>query len=113
MPTYWCGSRRRRSTPPTATVVQTAVHNIEPVPTEMEDRAKVKIRNLTKTFDTPTGTKVAVNGLNLDLYEGQIFALLGHNGAGKTTTINMLSGMLPISSGEATVLGLDVETEVS
>ena len=41
------------------------------------------------------GTKrVAVNNLNLDIYKGQITALLGHNGAGKTTTISMLTGQL-------------------
>lgn len=36
--------------------------------------------------------KVAVEGMNLKMYEGQITALLGHNGAGKTTTISMLTG---------------------
>ena len=37
--------------------------------------------------------KVAVNELNLNIYEGQITALLGHNGAGKTTTMSILTGM--------------------
>ena len=37
---------------------------------------------------------VAVDGLNLNMYEGQITALLGHNGAGKTTTISILTGRL-------------------
>ena len=37
--------------------------------------------------------KVAVNELSLNMYEGQITALLGHNGAGKTTTISILTGM--------------------
>lgn len=41
-------------------------------------------------------------------YSGQIFALLGHNGAGKTTTINMLTGMLPSTSGQARVNGLSI-----
>ena len=36
--------------------------------------------------------KVAVNELNLNMYEGQITALLGHNGAGKTTTMSILTG---------------------
>ena len=36
--------------------------------------------------------KVAVDGLSLNMYEGQITALLGHNGAGKTTTISILTG---------------------
>ena len=42
------------------------------------------------------------------MYNGEIFALLGHNGAGKTTTINCLSGMLSKSKGTANVMGVDV-----
>ena len=37
--------------------------------------------------------EVAVDGLNLNLYSGQITALLGHNGAGKTTTMSILTGI--------------------
>ena len=43
----------------------------------------------------------AVQGINLRMYNGQIFALLGHNGAGKTTTISMLTGLIPPSMGRA------------
>ncbi len=46
------------------------------------------------------------------MYEGQIFALLGHNGAGKTTTISMLTGMLDITSGSANAYGKDIENEI-
>ena len=63
------------------------------------------VSNLRKTFDTPDGEKVAVHGLNMTLYEGQIFVLLGHNGAGKTTTINMLTGLYEPTSGDAVVYG--------
>lgn len=42
------------------------------------------------------------------MYEGQIFALLGHNGAGKTTMISMLAGMLKPSEGFANVYGYDI-----
>jgi len=38
--------------------------------------------------------KIAVNNLDLTMYNGQIFALLGHNGAGKTTTLSMLTGLI-------------------
>ena len=86
--------------------------SVEPVPAglrvqEVEQRC-VQIRSLTKTF----GSKRAVGGLDLDLYEGQIFALLGHNGAGKTTTLRMLGGMLPPSSGTAFLMGKDIRTEM-
>lgn len=74
---------------------------IEEVPVDLkklgdENRA-VEIKGLYKVFDTPVGPKVAVHDLNVTMYEGQIFCLLGHNGAGKTTTISMLCGMLPTS----------------
>eukprot|EP00644_Phytophthora_capsici_P000540 jgi/Phyca11/99790/e_gw1.4.680.1 len=55
--------------------------------------------------------KVAVQGLNLTLYAGQISALLGHNGAGKTTTISMLTGLIPPTSGDATLYGRSVNTD--
>lgn len=45
-------------------------------------------------FGKKENSKVAVAGMSLDLYEGQITALLGHNGAGKTTTMSMLTGRL-------------------
>ena len=42
---------------------------------------------------------IAVNNLNLKMYNDQIFVLLGHNGAGKTTTISMLTGMVEPTAG--------------
>jgi len=44
----------------------------------------------------------------MNVYKGQIFALLGHNGAGKTTTISMLTGLLDPSNGDASVFGIDI-----
>ena len=43
-------------------------------------------------FKSGDSKKVAVSGMSLDMYEGEITALLGHNGAGKTTTMSMLTG---------------------
>jgi len=59
------------------------------------------------------GTKIAVDGLSLQIFEGQITALLGHNGAGKTTTMSMLVGLYPPSSGEASVNGYNCSTQIS
>jgi ATP-binding cassette subfamily A (ABC1) protein 3 len=42
------------------------------------------------------------------MYNGEIFALLGHNGAGKTTTISMLTGLLSSTSGQVDVFGKDL-----
>src|SRR5262249_43955490 len=47
----------------------------------------------------------AVNGLDLEVLQGECFGLLGPNGAGKTTTIEILEGLLPASAGEVRVLG--------
>lgn len=67
-----------------------------------EDRFKsgdcLRISDLRKQFDDG---KVAVDGLNLNLYKEEIFALLGHNGAGKSTTISILSGLYEATSGAA------------
>jgi ABC-2 type transport system ATP-binding protein len=55
------------------------------------------------------GGKVhAVNGVDIDVREGELFGFLGPNGAGKTTTVQMLTGNLRITAGSATVAGLDV-----
>jgi len=58
------------------------------------------------------GGLVAVNEVNLDLFLGEIHAVIGTNGAGKSTLINLLSGEIPLSSGKVELLGLDV-TEMS
>ncbi len=47
--------------------------------------------------------------MSLDVFEGQITALLGHNGAGKSTLIAALTGMLPVTSGRATVYGNSIK----
>jgi ABC-2 type transport system ATP-binding protein len=62
---------------------------------------------LTKRY----GTLTAVDSLNLAVYPGEIFGLLGQNGAGKTTTILMLLGLTEPTKGEARVLGLDPARE--
>ena len=56
----------------------------------------IETKKLTKKFKE----KVAVNGIDLQIKEGELFALLGVNGAGKTTTIKMLSGLILPTSGE-------------
>jgi len=48
----------------------------------------------------------------MTMYNGQIFALLGHNGAGKTTTISMLTGLFEPTEGRASVFGIDIFNEM-
>lgn len=76
----------------------------DPILALSEEDKTLEIKELHKIFGNE---KHAVRGINLTMYSDQIFALLGHNGAGKTTTISMISGLLPLSSGKITVMGLD------
>lgn len=64
------------------------------------------------TFQSSAGTKVAVDGLSLNIYKGQITALLGHNGAGKTTTMSILTGLFPPTSGSAQVGQKSILTDI-
>lgn len=63
--------------------------------------------SLTKQF----GSFTAVDNLNIRVSPGHIFGFLGPNGSGKSTTIRMLSGLLQLSSGKATVVGYDLATQ--
>ncbi|QOJ78893.1 ATP-binding cassette domain-containing protein [Infirmifilum lucidum] len=67
----------------------------------------VEIRNFTKRF----GPTVAVDNLNLDIYEGEIFGLLGPNGSGKTTTLLTLATVYRPTSGDIYVFGHSVTRE--
>ncbi|KAL3533759.1 hypothetical protein ACH5RR_007280, partial [Cinchona calisaya] len=78
---------------------------------ELDNRC-IQIRNLHKEFTTKKGSCCAVNSLQLNLYENQILALLGHNGAGKSTTISMLIGLIPPTSGDALVFGKNILTDM-
>ena len=65
----------------------------------------IQTTNISKQFKD----KLAVNKVNLTIKEGEIFAILGPNGAGKSTLLRMLSTLTPISSGSATIFGIDVQ----
>jgi len=64
----------------------------------------IYIHNLTKNF----GKHIAVDRLNLEVFEGEVFGFLGPNGAGKSTTIRMLIGQISAHDGTATIFGHDV-----
>jgi ABC-2 type transport system ATP-binding protein len=70
----------------------------------------IKTDNLTKQF--PAGKNhsliTAVEGLSLDIAEGEVFGFLGPNGAGKTTTVRMLSSLIAPTAGRAVINGLEV-----
>jgi ABC-2 type transport system ATP-binding protein len=68
----------------------------------------LEIENLTKTF----GEIVAVKGINFSVQQGEMFGIVGPDGAGKTTTFRMLCGILPPTSGTATILEHDLIKEI-
>ncbi len=67
----------------------------------------ISARGLVRTF----GNFTAVNDVSFTVKRGEIFGFLGPNGSGKTTVIKMLTGLLPLSGGEASVEGLNVRTD--
>jgi len=74
-----------------------------PVMSPVDPDAAISVRGLVKRY----GDRNAVDGLDLDIARGEIFALLGPNGAGKTTTVEVLEGYRERDGGEVRVLGVD------
>ncbi len=71
----------------------------------------VDVKNIKKTFISKQDTVEAVKDVSFQVKQGEIFGLLGPNGAGKSTTILMLTTLLSITDGRASVLGIDVATK--
>src|SRR6476619_8440766 len=75
----------------------------------------ITARGLTQTFQSKAGREktevVAVDGVDLDVAEGEVVAFLGPNGAGKTTPLRILTTLLRPTAGTATVAGYDVVRE--
>lgn len=69
--------------------------------------AAISTRELRKSF----GKQTVLDGIDLDVDEGSVFALLGPNGAGKTTAVHSLSTLIPADSGAAFVGGHDIATD--
>ncbi|MFC1874611.1 ABC transporter ATP-binding protein [Chloroflexota bacterium] len=74
---------------------------------EPDDSLAIQTFDLRKQF----GDLVAVDGINLDINKGELFAFLGPNAAGKTTTISMLCCLLKPTSGTARIMGYDINKE--
>jgi ABC-2 type transport system ATP-binding protein len=72
-------------------------------PVGLDPDAAISVRGLVKRY----GDRNAVDGLDLDIRRGEIFALLGPNGAGKTTTVEVLEGYRARDGGAVSVLGVD------
>ncbi|CAK7304089.1 ATP-binding cassette sub-family A member 17 [Vulpes lagopus] len=114
MPSHW----QRRSSSLTRSVLDVGDPDkaseskfIQEEPTDLVKG--IEIRQLYKVYQTGKSKHVAVKGLTMNLYQGQITVLLGHNGAGKTTTCCMLTGVLAPSSGWVYINGYDISCDVA
>lgn len=88
-----------------ANVRHSALADILPQRTCDDETPAIEAVNLTRTF----GDFVATDHVNFTVKRGEIFGLLGPNGAGKSTTFRMMCGLLPVSSGQANVLGMNLK----
>lgn len=59
----------------------------------------VELFNLKKTYETPKGPQVVVEGFSLNLAQNEVVALLGHSGCGKSTVLSMVAGLNPMTDG--------------
>jgi len=76
----------------------------------MDNKKALKVEKLTKIYSKKSSKEIlALNNLNLEVKEGEIFGLLGPNGAGKTTFLNILAGTVIKNSGTVNVWGYDLD----
>ena len=76
----------------------------------MDKKNVLSVENLEKIYNSKGASNThALNNLNLDVKQGEIFGLLGPNGAGKTTFINILAGTVTKTSGKVNVWGFDLD----
>ena len=95
---YWCGRSFNFFGDTKVTAVDRVPGLLDAFEHEPADAdVGIRICNLTKKYSRK---KTALNSLSLNMYRGQITALLGHNGAGKSTLISLLTGLFPPTKGE-------------
>uniref|UniRef100_A0A8C3EQS5 Uncharacterized protein n=1 Tax=Corvus moneduloides TaxID=1196302 RepID=A0A8C3EQS5_CORMO len=75
----------------------------EPMPLGFDGKEAIRLNNIKKIYKKNNKNTEALKGLSLNIYEGQITALLGHSGSGKTALLNVLSGFSKPSAGSAMI----------
>ena len=76
--------------------------NISKVPTN-SDGALIQMRQIVKTFETPTGDFTALKGVDADFHAGEFVSVVGKSGSGKSTLVNMITGIDRPTSGEVKI----------
>ncbi|RME08317.1 MAG: ABC transporter ATP-binding protein [Anaerolineae bacterium] len=72
----------------------------------------IELRNVVKVYSSPAGDYEALHGINLEIYPGEFFGILGKSGAGKSTLLNMITGVDRLTSGEVIVRARGREVSV-
>ncbi|XP_040611318.1 ATP-binding cassette sub-family A member 3 isoform X3 [Mesocricetus auratus] len=111
MRSYWFGETPQRNPQITQFNEKIRSKYFEAEPADL--MAGIQIKHLHKEFKGGNTTKIAIEDLSLNFYEGQITVLLGHNGAGKSTTLSILSGLYPPTRGEAYIHGYDISQHMA
>ncbi|KAL8619566.1 hypothetical protein ACOMHN_019622 [Nucella lapillus] len=107
-PSYWRGRRGEDSDLDVIPCDVPEGPHIEPMSETQSEVRAIRIRDISKKFSSGEIEPVyGLNGLDLDIYEGQVTCVLGHPGAGKTTLLNILAGIMQPISGVAYVYDLN------
>jgi len=69
----------------------------------------IKLEDVTKAFETPSGTVIAADHINFEVQDGEICVLLGPSGCGKTTTLKMVNRLVELTSGKIYIDGKDTD----
>ncbi|XP_049669091.1 ATP-binding cassette sub-family A member 9-like isoform X2 [Accipiter gentilis] len=83
-------------------------NNTEPMPPGFDGKEAIRLNNIKKIYKKKDKRTEALRGVSLNIYEGQITALLGHSGSGKTALLHVLSGFSKPSAGSATIYNYKV-----
>lgn len=78
----------------------------------MQDSLIIKTTGLTKRYGSASRQVLAVDDLNLEIWQGEVFGFLGPNASGKTTTIGMLLGLVRPTSGSIELFGQDIQNNL-
>lgn len=80
----------------------------QPGPTSVDPNGFLVIDNVTKVYNTAKGPFVVLDGINLNIEEGQFICLIGHSGCGKSTLLNMVSGFNTPTTGQVRLKGQQI-----